>query len=333
MRADRLLSILMLLQANRRMTARDLSARLEVSERTIHRDMESLCAAGVPVYAQRGNGGGWLLPDSYRATVTGLTEPEIQSLFVGPPPRVLADLGLHQASEAALVKLLAEMPAVSRRDAEYAHQRIHVDSTGWRRPEEAVPFLPTVQAAVWQERRLRFSYQRPDGGAVDRLVDPLGLVAKGSLWYLIAAVEGAPRTYRISRMQSATALDEPCSRPPDFDLAAYWSQSSAEFVAALPRYPLTVRVTPDHLPRATGSGGYVRLVEIGPTDADGWITLHLLADTEEVACGFILSFGTSMEVRDPPGLRERVAQLAASVAEFYARSDAAGVPVEAGRTG
>jgi predicted DNA-binding transcriptional regulator YafY len=319
MRADRLLSILLLLQANRRMTARDLSARLEVSERTIHRDMESLSAAGVPVYAQRGNGGGWLLPEAYRTTATGLTGAEIQALFAGRPPRVLADLGLHQAAEAALVKLLAELPAVSRRDAEDARQRLHVDSTGWRRPEEAVPFLPAIQAAVWQERRLRIEYQRPGDSTVERTLDPLGLVAKGSLWYLVAAVDGAPRTYRVSRVRSATLLDEPCVRPPDFDLAAYWSQSSAQFVAALPRYPLTVRAAPDALPRATGPAGYVRLETTGATDADGWTTLHLCADTEEEACGFVLSFGTRMEVLEPPELRERVAQLAASVAAFYVR--------------
>lgn len=321
MRADRLLSILLLLQANRRMTARDLSVRLEVSERTIHRDMESLSAAGVPVYALRGNGGGWVLPDAYRTTVTGLTEPEIQALFVSTPPRVLADLGLRRASEAALVKLLAELPAVSRRDAEYARQRILVDSSGWRRAEESVPHLPSIQAAVWQERRLRLLYQRPGGGgASERVVDPLGLVAKGSLWYLVAAVEGEPRTYRVSRVQAADLLEESCVRPPDFDLAAYWARSSAAFVAALPRYPLTVRVAPEALPRATNPAGYVRVEAVGPVDAEGWTELSLRADIEEEAWGYVFSFGTRMEVLDPPALRERIVRIAADVAGLYGSS-------------
>lgn len=322
MRADRLLSILLLLQANRRMTARELSTRLEVSERTIHRDMESLSSAGVPVYALRGNGGGWVLPDAYRTTVTGLTEPEVQALFVSTPPRVLADLGLRRASEAALVKLLAELPAISRRDAEYARQRILVDSGGWRRAEEAVPHLPVIQAAVWQERQLRLLYQRPGGGASERVVDPLGLVAKGSLWYLVAAVEAAPRTYRVSRVQAAELLNEPCVRPSDFDLAEFWARSSAEFVAALPRYPLTVRVAPEALPRATSPAGYVRVEAVGLVDADGWTTLSLRADIEEEACGYVFSFGTRMEVLGPPALRERMARLAADVAHLYGEGQA-----------
>src|SRR5829696_4224730 len=154
MRAARLLSILLLLQVHRRMTARTLAERLEVSQRTIHRDMEALSAAGVPVHAERGAGGGWILEGSFRTNLTGLTEPEVQALFVATPPRLLEDLGLDGASDAALVKLLAALPSVSRRDAEYARQRIHVDSGGWRRGDDLIPCLPTLQEAIWQERQV-----------------------------------------------------------------------------------------------------------------------------------------------------------------------------------
>src|SRR3954452_14821897 len=207
MRADRLLSILLLMQTHRRLTAGALAERLEVSTRTIHRDMEALSMAGVPVYAERGAGGGWVLPDSFRTDVTGLTEAEIQALFVSMPARLLADLGLRQASEGALVKLLAALPAVARHDAEQARRRIHIDGAGWHQSAETVPALGAVQEAVWLDRKIGLSYQRGDGTTIGRVVDPLGLVAKGRLWYLVAAVDGAPRTYRVSRVLAAEILD------------------------------------------------------------------------------------------------------------------------------
>src|SRR5579871_117459 len=182
MRADRLLSIMLLLQVHRRMTASELARRLEVSERTIHRDMEALSAAGIPVTAQRGAGGGWLLLEGYRTNLTGLTNAEIQALFLTTPARLLADLGLGRASDAASIKLLAALPAVSRRGAEYARQRIHVDIAGWGQAEGSIPFLAALQDAIWQEYRVGIAYRRADGAAVERVVDPLGLVAKGSIW-------------------------------------------------------------------------------------------------------------------------------------------------------
>src|SRR5438128_12227933 len=191
MRADRLLSVLLLLQVHRRLTARELAKRLEVSERTIHRDMEALSAAGFPVFAERGSGGGWMLVEGYRTNLTGLNAVEVQALFVTKPLRLLADLGLDKASDAALIKLSAALPSAHRPGAENARQRIHIDVTGWNRPDEAARFLPLLQEAVWQERRLRFTYQRGGGcDAVQRVADPLGLVAKGSIWYLVAAVDG-----------------------------------------------------------------------------------------------------------------------------------------------
>lgn len=319
MRADRLLSILLLLQVHRRMTAYELARRLEVSERTIYRDMEALSAAGIPVTAERGAGGGCILLEAYRTNLTGLNEAEIQTLFLTRPARLLADLGLNQASEAALIKLLAALPSMRRRDAEYVRQRIHVDVAGWHQAEEAVPCLPTLQEAVWQERKLYLTYQRNDGTIVERLVDPLGLVAKGSAWYLVAAVEDELRTYRVSRMHAARVTDQACVRPQGFDLAAYWAQSSAQFIANLPRYAVTVRMAAGVLQRVYRAGGYARVEQAGPPDEDGWIKLHFLFDTEEVACGYLLSFGTQVEVVEPQELRERIIDLAASVVAFYAQ--------------
>jgi predicted DNA-binding transcriptional regulator YafY len=317
MRADRLLSILLLLQVHRRMTARELAKRLEVSERTIHRDMEALSGAGIPLYAERGTGGGWILQEAYRTNLTGLNEAEAQALFLTRPARLLTDLGLNKASEAALIKLLAALPSMSRRGAEYARQRIYVDVAGWHRTEEDVSILPTLQEAIWQERKVHLSYQRGDGATVKRLVDPLGLVAKGSIWYLIAAVEGELRSYRVSRVRSAALTDERCVRSPTFDLAAYWEQSAAEFTANLPRYPATVRVAPAILSRVRAGGRYARIEREHPPDADGWLPLTIRFEDEHGACEFVLSFGAQIEAVEPPDLRELVMRAAEATVALY----------------
>jgi predicted DNA-binding transcriptional regulator YafY len=320
MRADRLLSILLLLQVHRRMTARELAKRLEVSERTIQRDMLALGMAGVPVTAERGNGGGWGLLAAYQTNLTGLSETEIQALFLAKPPRLLADLGLRNASEAALIKLFAALPAVSRHGAEDMRQRIHVDTAGWRQTAEAVPCLSIVQEAVWQGRRLRFMYPRGETLA-ERIVDPLGLVAKGNAWYLVAAVEGEPRSYRVSRIQDAALLDEPSVRPEDFDLAAYWEQSSHTFQANLPRYLATLRFAPEEADHVGSVSIYAQIEQEEPPNAEGWVTRTLRFDTERAACAFVLGFGNGVRVLDPPALRERVLRTAKQVLAAYSREE------------
>jgi predicted DNA-binding transcriptional regulator YafY len=291
---------------------------LEVSARTIHRDMEALSMAGVPVYAERGAGGGWVLPDSFKTEVTGLTEPEIQALFVSMPEKLLSDLGLQQASDAALVKVLASLPALGRRDAELARQRIHVDGAGWRQSADVVPALPALQEAVWLDRKVRLRYTRSDGSTVERVVDPLGLVAKGRLWYLVAGVAGELRTYRVSRVEAADLTDEPAVRPPDFDLAAFWTRSSAELVSNLPRFPIVVRVAPEAVRRLWIPGAYARVEHVGEPESDGWATVNLMLQTEAEACSYVLGFGPLMAVLEPSGLRERVIETAAQIARFYA---------------
>src|SRR6185369_5089899 len=186
MRADRLLSILLLLQANGRMTARTLAERLEVSERTILRDMDALGCAGVPLTAERGAGGGWRLIDGYQTKLTGLTSPEIQSLFLARPPRLLADLGMKQAAEGAWLKLQAALPRELREQAEFVRQRILVDARGWRDSAVSLASLPTVLDALWRGCRLRFLYEKSGGERSERIVEPLGVVARGNSWYLVA---------------------------------------------------------------------------------------------------------------------------------------------------
>jgi predicted DNA-binding transcriptional regulator YafY len=322
MRADRLLSIMLNLQVRRRMTARELAKLLEVSERTIHRDMEALSGAGVPVIAERGMGGGWMLMEGYRTNLTGLNESEIQALFVNKPSRLLADLKLDKASDGALIKLLAALPAMYRRDAEYARQRIYVDVTGWNRSEETVPHLPLLQEAIWQERKIYFNYQRGgECGSVERLADPLGLVAKGSVWYLVASVEGEIRTYRVSRILDVSLTEKAAVRPEGFDLATHWEQSASQFKANLPRYAATVRVAPEIFPRIRFAGRFARIEQVDPPDQDGWIKVYLRFDVEEMACEYVLSFGPNIEVLEPLSLREKVIKLAESVIAFYSQKE------------
>jgi predicted DNA-binding transcriptional regulator YafY len=182
MRADRLLAILMLLQSKGRMTARALAEELEVSERTVYRDMDALGMAGVPVMAERGPGGGCALLDGYRTNLTGLTEGEVRALLMSRVTGPLAELGMHDAGEAALRKLSAALPAPHRHTLEQMRARIHVDPAGWAHLEEPVPYLALAQEAVWQDRRLRCIYRREDGSRVRRCLDPYGLEANGHIW-------------------------------------------------------------------------------------------------------------------------------------------------------
>ncbi len=318
MRADRLLSILLQLQLHGRLTARELARRLEVSERTIHRDMEALGTAGVPVVAERGVGGGWSLMEGYRTNLTGLSESEVQALFVTKPSRLLADLRLEKASDAALVKLLTALPSVNRRNAELARQRIHIDVSGWNRSSESVPFLPALQDAVWRERRVRMQYG-DDDCASERSVDPLGLVAKGSVWYLVAAVDDTIRSYRVSRVHQVTILEEPCRRPDDFDLARFWDQSSTEFKKQLPRYEVVIRAQASMVRWIRSLMRFGGIDKIDEED-DGRVRISMHFDAEEVARAVLLGFGEQIEILAPVALRDNVLQTARAIVARGKRS-------------
>jgi predicted DNA-binding transcriptional regulator YafY len=321
MRADRLLTILLHLQTNQRVTAQKLARKLEVSERTIYRDIEALSAAGVPVYAERGPGGGCALLGEYRTSLTGLNEGDVRALLLSGAPGPLADLGLDKALEAALLKLLAVLPSARRPEIERARQRLHLDAAAWNVPvSEEVPHLRAIQEAVWQERKLRLSYRRNDQKLVERVVNPLGLVAKASVWYLVSAVGEERRVYRVSRVQAAELIDEPFTRPAGFDLAAFWAEWCAGFRASLMHYPVTLRAAPaalPTLPAVFGESIYTLIEQADPPDAEGWITLRLSFEAPEVACSMLLGFGALIEVLEPAELRERITQKAEQIVAFY----------------
>ena len=322
MRADRLLSMLLLLQANRRITAQKLAEKLEVSERTIYRDLEALSAAGIPVYAERGPGGGCTLLGEYRTTLTSLNETDVRTLLLSGVPQPLADLGLDKALEVALLKLVAALPSARRDAAEQARQRLHLDAAAWATPAiDEIPHLRIIQEAVWQQRKVRLSYRTRSRVVNERLVEPLGLVAKTNIWYLVSRKEGDMRVYRISRVQSVALTDETFERPVGFDLAAYWADWCTQFRATLRQYPVALRLAPagfSVLSHFFGEGAQALLDRGGPPDAEGWITVRPIFESIDAACSMALGLGTWVEVLEPAELRERVIQQAESVVAFYA---------------
>jgi predicted DNA-binding transcriptional regulator YafY len=227
-KADRLISLLLLLQSRRQCSARVLAGRLEVSERTIYRDVDALSAAGVPVYAERGSNGGIVLADGYRRALTNFSEDEILSLFVsGASP--LADLGLERGLDRALEKLHGGLADVQRRAAEKSRSRIHVDQRRWNQPEPPREILTALRRAVWDDRRVRIRYEDRKRTSSTRTVDPLGLVSKAGVWYLVARHDGELRSFRVDRIRSAQELAQRFERPAAFDLERYWRESSARF--------------------------------------------------------------------------------------------------------
>ncbi len=300
------------------MTSRELADKLEVSERTVHRDMEALSAAGIPVVAERGSGGGWSLAEGYRTDLTGMKSKEMQSLLLAQPSSVLHDLGMTGVFEGAFRKLLASLPEALRQEAEVVRRRIHVDGAGWHEAAgEQVPSLPLVQEAVWAERTLRFRYRRGDGTeSAERIVCPLGLVAKNGIWYLVAAADDEVRTFRISRMSGAAMGDEPFERPEPFDLAAYWEESTARFKASLPRYPARIRVREEKLERLAAHR-YVKLVKVSPANA-GFAEAEAEFNTLESAVEILLGFGASVEAVEPAELRAAVLAEARAIVTRHA---------------
>jgi predicted DNA-binding transcriptional regulator YafY len=323
MRADRLLSLLMLLQARGRMTAQSLAEELETSVRTIYRDIDALSTAGVPVYAERGPGGGCALLDSYRTNLTGLTEDEVRALFMLSIPAPLAELGVSQELKAAMLKLSAALPAARRRDENHVRQRIHLDWVGWHQPEEPVPHLQTIHRAVWQDCSLHITYPLEIVSYVkqfERLVAPYGLVAKAGVWYLVCAGDGRMRVLRVSQILNAHIVDEHFERPAGFDLATFWEDWCARQEASRPSYPVTARVSPNIvplLPRYFGERIQMAITQAGPPDAEGWITVMLPFETARAARERILGFGGAVEVLEPEPLRKSVIDYAMQIVTFY----------------
>jgi predicted DNA-binding transcriptional regulator YafY len=321
MRASRLISILLLLQTRGRMTAQALADELEVSVRTVYRDVDSLSEAGVPIYGDRGPDGGYQLIDGYQTRLTGLTADEAETLFLAGMPGPAAELGLGTVLAAAQLKLMAALPPELRSRAGRIRERFHLDAPGWFQESEQPPYLAIVADAVWNQRPLEIRYERWGGVTVERTVEPLGVVLKAGSWYLVAAVEGQSRTYRVSRLLDVQAVDGHFERPEEFDLVTYWQSWSEDFLDRLYRYHAVVRLSPraiDMLPvlfsRVAARNA---LASAEPPDAEVWVRLTIPIESSIHAPVELLRFGADAEVISPPELREEIAAAARGLVALY----------------
>jgi predicted DNA-binding transcriptional regulator YafY len=305
MRADRLLSLLMLLQARGRMTAQELAAELEVSERTIYRDINALSASGVPVYAESGPGGGCALLDSYRTNLTGLTADEARALFMLNIPAALDQLGVTQELKAALLKLSAALPEARRRDEERIRQRLHLDSTGWFQAEEPLPHLQTIYRAMWD----------------DRLIAPYGLVAKAGVWHVVARKADQLRVYRVADVIDARITDQRFERCAAFDLVDFWQTWCDQVEQSRPCYEVMLRLAPHFVADAhhyLGEEWQAAIAQADRSDEQGRVTIRVVFESLEDARGRCLSLGRAVEVLEPEALRKSISDYADQIRLVYA---------------
>ncbi|KUO03746.1 helix-turn-helix transcriptional regulator [Streptomyces caeruleatus] len=329
MRAARLIKMVLLLQSRPSMTAAELARELEVSERTVTRDAQALSEAGVPVYADRGRAGGYRLIGGYRTRLTGLGRSEAEALFLSGVPGALREMGLEDAASAARLKVSAALMPSLRDASRSAAQRFHLDAPSWFKEPKTPALLPAVADAVWDDRRVVARYRRGEG-EVERELEPYGLVLKAGVWYLCARVagdggDGSYRVYRIDRFTAVDPGDERSARferDEEFDLPGFWDERAEQFARSLLRAEVVVRVSPDgvrRLPYAVDPhSAREALRAAGAPDGDGWVTLTLPVESEEVAHTQLSGLGPEVEVLAPEDLRERFARDAIRLAALYA---------------
>jgi predicted DNA-binding transcriptional regulator YafY len=321
MRAGRLLSTLMLLQARGRMTAQEIADELEVSVRTVYRDIDALAESGVPLYGDRGPAGGYQLVDGYRTRLTGLTAEEAESLFLAGVPGPAAELGLGTVLAAAQLKVMAALPPELRSRAGRIRERFHLDAGGWFQQDEQPEHLAAVADAVWNQRAIVVRYRRW-GGEVERRLEPLGLVLKAGLWYLVARAEsGDVRTYRVGRILELAETREQFERPDPFDLSSYWRAYSDDFEQRLYPMEATVRLKQsalDLLPKLlTAYLGEIASAKASAPNAEGWMTTTVPLESIRHGTIAFLQFGPDLEVLGPPELRFAMEENLRGLARLY----------------
>lgn len=321
MRAARLISLVLLLQSRETMTAGELARELEVSERTVYRDVLALGAAGVPVYADRGRAGGYRLLGGYRTRLTGLSRSEADALFLSGLPGPVDEMGLAEPVAAARLKVLAALPAPLRDAARRSGQRFHLDVPGWFGVADPPPLLSALARAVWQDREVELRYRRDR--EVTRTVQPYGLVLKGGVWYLVGRVGDNHRTYRVDRVTAVEVTAVGFDRDEGFDLATFWSARVTEFVEAMLLERITVRLSPAGL-RALRyvtepPAAQEALAGAGEPDEWGWVVTRLPVESLDVAYTMMLRFGPEAEVLEPAPLRAQLAEATARLHALYAQ--------------
>ncbi|MFB6621609.1 helix-turn-helix transcriptional regulator [Streptomyces sp. NPDC056374] len=319
MRAARLIKMVLLLQSRPSMTAAELAAELEVSERTITRDALALSEAGVPVYADRGRAGGYRLVGGYRTRLTGLARGEAEALFLSGLPGALRDMGLEDAASAARLKVSAALLPSLRDAPDSVAQRFLLDAPGWYQEPETPELLPPIAEAVWDDRTVAARYRRGDR-EVERELAPYGLVLKAGVWYLCARSGTAFRTYRVDRFVSVALTVERFERDEGFDLSAFWAERAAEFARSILRAEIVVRLTEAgarRLPYVTDRGAAEEALAAAVAE-NGGLRVVLPVESEEVAFSQLLTLGPEAEVLAPASLRERFGAAARAMASRYA---------------
>jgi predicted DNA-binding transcriptional regulator YafY len=318
MQSSRLLSILLRLQAQGRVSAQVLAAALEVSVRTIYRDIDALSAAGVPVYAEKGRLGGFALRDGYRTRLTGLDRPEAESLFLAGVPFAAGQLGLGPALESTRLKLLASLPEPTRNDAQRVASRFHLDPVAWFQGPDEQRLLPELASAVWSGRMLQLRYDSWKG-VVDRRVSPLGLVLKAGLWYLVAALGTQPRTYRVSYIQTLVLEGASAAAPMRFDLARYWGRFAKDYEARMQSGRARVRARPGALKALarTSHAMALAVAAAGPCNRAGWHVLEIPIESVDVAVGELLRLGPDVQALGPRELRVALREAVKALHTLY----------------
>jgi predicted DNA-binding transcriptional regulator YafY len=321
MRASRLLSILILLQARGRVSAEALARELEVSVRTIYRDIDQLGATGVPVYAERGRHGGFALLGGYRTDLTGLDSKEAGAVSLIGAAQAAMDLGLGADATAARLKILASLPLGGGKVAERIAARFHLDPAPWYSRPTPPPALRRLAEAVWSDRKVRMTYESWKK-VTTRTMSPLGLVMKAAAWYVAGAVGSAVRIYRVDAIRDFKVTDEPAQRPRNFDLAHFWAEAASSFETRLRGERARVRISP---------AGVKLLRDVNPAAADAvaaqhpaaaadsWIEAEIFVERLPHAVREALRMGAEMEVLEPPELRAAIAQEARHIARIHTR--------------
>jgi predicted DNA-binding transcriptional regulator YafY len=325
MRASRLLTILILLQVRGRMSAESLARELEVSVRTIYRDVDQLSAAGVPVFAERGRSGGFALLSGFRTNLTGLTASEADAVTLIGTAQAAADLGFGTDAESARLKILASLPQGKGSTANRVAARFHLDPAPWYSRHAPPAALRTLAEAVWSDRQVRLTYESWKG-IVRRAISPLGLVMKAGSWYLAGAVGGSSRIYRVAAISALEMLDVAAHRPRGFDLAKFWAEATVEFEKSLRNETARVRLSPR---------GVRRLRDVSPLAADAvaeqhpappaddWIEARIPVEKQSMALREAMRMGAEMEVLEPAALRAAVAAEARRIVQLHGRRRAA----------
>jgi predicted DNA-binding transcriptional regulator YafY len=312
-RADRLVAVLMLLQTRGQVTAAEVAEELEISERTARRDLDALGTAGLPIYSVQGRGGGWRLLGGGRTDLSGLTAAEARALFLVAGPS-----SASPEVRAALRKLVRALPEPFRESAEAATAAVVVDPASWdRRPAErpVPPYLDLIQQAVVDGVQLDLGYVARDRSGSRRVVHPLGLAAKGQIWYLVADTVAGLRTFRVDRVTSAAMTGEPVMRPDGFDLADAWRMIT-EKVDQM-RTPVRARVAADPSILPTCRYVFGTRLGIGPSRPDGRIDVELRGHGVSPLGGEIAGFGAALEVLEPPELRDHLARVGDELSAIY----------------